>query len=179
MSWKHALWKYCELPGSFTNVEWFDEHVVVIKDLYPKVFTVNEARYHFLAMPRERKELLDLKRKDSQMLDRLVEASDNIRNKYPKVEFRIGFHAVPSMSQLHLHIISQDFDSRCLKTKQHYLSFTTPFFVHPEEIIKNIEQGRLKGLERELKGVLRCHHCNSVFSNMPRLKAHLTSVVGI
>jgi aprataxin len=127
-------------------------------------------------MPRKKKELLDLKRADYPLVDRLVGASDLIKEKYPAVDFRIGFHAVPSMTQLHLHIISQDFDSSCLKTKQHYLSFTTSFFVHPEEIIKCIENGTLNRLERELKGVLRCHHCSIVFPTMPRLKAHLASV---
>jgi hypothetical protein len=29
--------------------------------------------------------------------------------------FRIGYHAVPSLKLLHLHVISTDFDSPCLK----------------------------------------------------------------
>lgn len=32
-------------------------------------------------------------------------------------------------SQLHLHVISQDFDSPALKTKKHWNSFTTEYFI--------------------------------------------------
>ena len=32
-------------------------------------------------------------------------------------------------SHLHMHVISQDFDSPCLKTKKHWNSFTTSYFV--------------------------------------------------
>lgn len=31
-------------------------------------------------------------------------------------------------SHLHMHVISQDFDSPCLKNKTHWNSFTTDFF---------------------------------------------------
>lgn len=43
--------------------------------------------------------------------------------------FKIGYHALPSMQQLHLHVISNDFDSPCLKTKKHWNSFCTDFFL--------------------------------------------------
>lgn len=43
--------------------------------------------------------------------------------------FKIGYHAIPSLHPLHIHIISQDFDAPALKTKKHYLSFTTRFFL--------------------------------------------------
>lgn len=43
-------------------------------------------------------------------------------------DFSIGYHASPSMQQAHLHVISRDYDSACLKTKTHWNSFTTPFF---------------------------------------------------
>lgn len=47
----------------------------------------------------------------------------------------IGYHAVPSMQRLHLHVISTDFVSPCLKTKYHWNSFTTPFFLHSSGLI--------------------------------------------
>jgi len=46
----------------------------------------------------------------------------------------IGFHARPSMQRLHLHVISTDFISPHLKTKDHWNSFTTPFFLHASGI---------------------------------------------
>lgn len=44
-------------------------------------------------------------------------------------DFKIGYHAEPSMQQLHLHVISMDFNSPSLKTKKHWNSFNTEFFV--------------------------------------------------
>ncbi len=34
--------------------------------------------------------------------------------------WRIGFHSLPSMRQLHMHVVSTDFDSPKLKTKEHW-----------------------------------------------------------
>jgi aprataxin len=60
---------------------------------------------------------------------------------------RIGFHAVPSMSQLHLHLISTDFLGSGLKNKKHYNSFTTPFLVPIDDAIDMLSnEGRIKVL---------------------------------
>jgi diadenosine tetraphosphate (Ap4A) HIT family hydrolase len=40
-------------------------------------------------------------------------------------QYRIGLHATPSLSQLHVHVITQDFDSPCLKKKLHWNSFAS------------------------------------------------------
>ena len=48
--------------------------------------------------------------------------------------FRYGYHTIPSMLQLHLHVISCDFVSPCLKTKRHWNSFTTEFFINSRGI---------------------------------------------
>lgn len=36
------------------------------------------------------------------------------------------------LSHVHLHVISQDFDSPCLKNKKHWNSFTTDYFVESQ-----------------------------------------------
>lgn len=84
------------------------------------------------------------------------------------------------MACLHLHVISQDFESPHLKHKKHWNSFTTPFFIDAHEAVREIEQkGRVdeRGGEEEgellLKRELRCHGCKSVQPNMPRLKQHI------
>lgn len=47
-----------------------------------------------------------------------------LKEKNPGLEgFRIGYHAIPSMHLLHLHVISIDFDSEKLKTGKHWSSF--------------------------------------------------------
>jgi aprataxin len=93
---------------------------------------------------------------------------------------RAGFHAVPSMRQLHLHLISQDFDSACLKNKKHFNSFATDFFVPPETWVRQLQQtGRVSvdkaAEEAKLKRDMVCPATGRPLSNMPALKAHLAS----
>ena len=45
--------------------------------------------------------------------------------------FLCGFHAAPSLRQLHLHLLSSDLDSDALKNKKHFNSFATSFLLHP------------------------------------------------
>jgi aprataxin len=55
-------------------------------------------------------------------------------------KIRIGFHAIPSLDGLHLHIISEDM-AFC-KHKKHYNSFMTDFLVKPETVIELLRQGK-------------------------------------
>eukprot|EP00891_Asterochloris_glomerata_P006087 jgi/Astpho2/6087/Aster-04034 len=55
--------------------------------------------------------------------------------------FKLGFHSVPSMRQLHLHVISQDFNSISLKNKKHWNTFTTAFFLPLSEVLRKLEAG--------------------------------------
>jgi hypothetical protein len=48
--------------------------------------------------------------------------------------FRLGFHSLPSMRQLHLHVISQDLSGEGMKKKAHYQRFVTPFFITLDEV---------------------------------------------
>ena len=52
-----------------------------------------------------------------------------LENKSWSDVFEIGVHALPSMNHLHIHILTPDHISPNLKTKDHYNSFTTEFFV--------------------------------------------------
>lgn len=88
-----------------------------------------------------------------------------------------AFVQVPSMQQLHLHVISQDFDSIHLKNKKHWNSFTTPFFLDSVDVIKELEEtGNITLKDEKSLGMeLRCHRCRSVHPNIPRLKSHILS----
>lgn len=57
------------------------------------------------------------------------------------VPIRLGYHAIPSLSLLHLHIVSSDLDSPALKNKKHWNSFATPFFVSPARLRTMLLQG--------------------------------------
>lgn len=62
--------------------------------------------------------------------------SDALRSAAKGAQLLIGYHAHPSLQPLHVHIISDDFDSPALKTQKHWNSFNTNFFV-PAEVVEN------------------------------------------
>lgn len=124
-----------------------------------------------------------------------------IEVKREKLEnFKIGFHNQPSMQRLHLHVISKDFVSDCLKTKKHWNSFNTELFLNYEgkfekqfkiivcsnsiicifvDLYKQLEEnGKVKRLDSDtLKTLsnkeLKCNQCDFVGKNIPTLKQHL------
>jgi len=65
------------------------------------------------------------------------------------LRFDAGFHASPSMDHLHLHILSHDRYSPFMRTRHHFNSFTTPFYVHLDDVISSLS------VKRELPLVLR------------------------
>lgn len=121
--WSGGLLKSMEDPELIVIS---DNLVTVIKDAYPK------AEFHYLVLPKQsisshkaiKVEHLDLL-KHMDKVARDVIADDKHNNK----KFKWGYHAEPSMSRLHLHVISDDMNSPCLKTKKHWNSFTTDFFL--------------------------------------------------
>ena len=154
-----------------------DELTVTIKDAFPK------AKHHYLVLPRA--DISNFKSLDISHLNLLrhmlkcgQELVDRLKLKQPLLRFRCGYHAVPSMIRLHMHVISQDFDSPCLKTKKHWNSFTSEFFIDAEEILRMLENdGKVeldKGkYEAILKHPLKCHVCRTELQNIPKLKSHI------
>ncbi|GBM56686.1 Aprataxin [Araneus ventricosus] len=156
-----------------------DDLVVIIKDKYPK------AQHHYLILPkRSIPSLRALNKSDLSLLKHMHEKAEELCAKSNcKYKFQIGYHAVPSMSHLHLHVISQDFDSPCLKTKTHWNSFTTEYFISSKKIIEQLEStGQIKFMESHLsqellKQSLRCHICKKELPTMPKLKEHIKACV--
>lgn len=154
-----------------------DDKVVVIKDKYPK------ARYHWLVLPWQtisslkalREEHCDLVKHMQQVADQMVQQCPDAGS----LGFRTGYHAIPSMSHVHLHVISQDFNSPCLKNKKHWNSFTTDYFMESHDVIQMLEtNGRVtvkEGTSELLKLPLRCHMCRTELPTIPALKEHLKS----
>ncbi|XP_042903823.1 aprataxin isoform X2 [Parasteatoda tepidariorum] len=152
-----------------------DDLVVIIKDKYPK------ARHHYLILPKENiPDLKSLKSSHLPLLKHMHEQANKLTERInSECGVRIGYHAVPSMSHLHLHVISQDFDSPCLKTKTHWNSFTTEYFIDSEDIIRDLENNScVKCIDPNkskelLKLPLRCHNCKQELPTMPKLKSHV------
>ncbi|NXG56531.1 APTX protein, partial [Hemiprocne comata] len=152
-----------------------DEKTVVIKDKYPK------ARYHWLILPWDPiSSLKSVTRDHLELLEHMHAVGQKMIEQCPareSLEFRLGYHAIPSMSQLHLHVISQDFDSPALKTKKHWNSFTTDYFLSSQDVIDMVRsKGKVMVKDHTsdlLKLPLRCHRCKQQLSTIPQLKEHL------
>ncbi|KAM6183953.1 aprataxin isoform 2-T2 [Erethizon dorsatum] len=153
-----------------------DEQVVVIKDKYPK------ARYHWLVLPwASISSLKAVTREHLELLKHMHTVGEKVIADFAgpsKLRFRLGYHAIPSMSHVHLHVISQDFDSPCLKNKKHWNSFNTEYFLESQAVIKMIQgAGRVtvkEGTSELLKLPLRCHECQQLLPSIPQLKEHLS-----
>lgn len=85
-----------------------------------------------------------------------------------------GVHAGPSMNHLHVHVMSRDMVSDCLKKTNHYQSFTTPFLVHleefplaPDDVRRRADRGGY------LHHGMHCWRCGEEFDKIPKLKRHL------
>ncbi|KAL3467854.1 HIT-like domain-containing protein [Aspergillus heterothallicus] len=86
-----------------------------------------------------------------------------------------GIHAHPSMTHLHVHIISVDRYSDRLKHRKHYNSFSTPFFIDIDDFPLAADDPRRNP---DQQGYLRrdfiCWRCGRDFGNQfTHLKKHL------
>jgi aprataxin len=90
-------------------------------------------------------------------------------------EIMVGIHAHPSMTHLHVHIISKDRYSDCLRHRKHYNSFSTSFFVPLDDFpLAEDDVRRHPGREGYLKRDFVCWRCGMEFGNrFTRLKEHL------
>lgn len=81
------------------------------------------------------------------------------------VHFYIGYHAVPSMKLLHLHVISDDFDSRRIRKLHHWNIFNTEYFIDSHKALEVIkEKGRIHIDEKKYDDMLqfpaKCNICD-------------------
>ena len=155
--WRGNFIRYCKSPerfpfdpadpkmekrteGCLNCVIKYDTEFVFIKDGMPK------SSLHYVIMPR--KIILtfkDIKVEDMVLIRRMQVRAEQFLDEIgeDKSQFRFGFHAVPTMPQVHMHVISQDFqedENRILeKEKKHWQTFNTPFFVQPQTLIKLLE----------------------------------------
>lgn len=142
-----------------------DGTTVTLIDGYPK------ARHHYLIVPRtvELNSIgeathshLPLLRHMHSKAEKLVE---KIKAEEPEVKFYIGYHAVPSMKLLHLHVISDDFDSQRIKKLHHWNIFNTEYFIGSRKALELIqEKGRIiideKKYEDMLLSPAECNICD-------------------
>ena len=112
------------------------------------------------------------------MLAVAVDLEDRIQKEDSTAIFTEGFHAVPSMTLMHMHVISIDYDSTYLRHKRHWNSFTTEFFRPAKVILKQLEDSGHVIIDslyykQLLETPLKCHLCSAKPRNMPKLKDHI------
>lgn len=90
-------------------------------------------------------------------------------------EIMVGIHAHPSMTHLHIHVMSVDRYSDRLKHRKHYNSFSTPFFVDVEDFpLAQDDVRRHPGREGYLNEDFICWRCGRNFKDrFQKLKDHL------
>lgn len=126
--WSNGLLSAMEDPELIVQS---NPKLVVIQDKFPK------AEFHYLIIPRE--DIHSLKAVDKSHLE-LLKYMHNIGERLTQEQrhqsrtFKMGYHAEASMTRLHMHVISDDMNSPCLKTKKHWNSFTTAFFLDSKGI---------------------------------------------
>lgn len=86
-----------------------------------------------------------------------------------------GIHARPSMNHLHIHILSRDFHSDCMRHRKHYNSFHTGFFIDVDDFpLAEDDPRRDPGRAGFLNKEFRCWRCEKDFGkSFAALKRHL------
>ena len=161
------------------------EHVVVAYDCFRK------AKVHVLLLPKD--PTLhgpdDLRAEHAPLLEHMERLakwlSPRLRAQFPGLPpLRCGFHAVPSMRHLHLHLISLDFDSVDIKKPRHWIIFNSEYLVPPWRWARQLEaHGRVfvdKQAEMaRVKGKMKCPLTNKELrgsgEDMHAVRQHLGS----
>ena len=147
---------------AYDPFRWFSvKNLCVIYDAYPK------AKYHALIMTSVKiiAQVRDLRTEDFDLVRQMHQLAQAIVKKW-NVECLIGYHAVPSLTPLHLHIISTDLSSPRLNSKKHWNSFSHPdLFIPSKKVEADLQKhGRvLLKTESELHKLenlpVCCYHC--------------------
>lgn len=131
----YNLYEYC------LNVRmscYYNDKYIVIQDQFPKSY------YHYLIIPKPEYwniPMINLLKKEEEDLNKLKELHKFSKricktlclyfyDKYKlNLEFRIGYHSIPSQRPLHIHIISTDYDGVKMNKKIKWNKFNSPFFI--------------------------------------------------
>ncbi|OTA67202.1 HIT-like protein [Hypoxylon sp. EC38] len=90
-------------------------------------------------------------------------------------ELLVGVHAHPSMNDLHVHVLSPDMISECMRHRKHYNSFNTPFLIDVADFpLAEDDPRRHPKTAGFINKDLICWRCGKNFGNrFKQLKEHL------
>ncbi|CAL9731156.1 aprataxin-like protein [Monosporozyma unispora] len=198
MSWSQSLSPYILHPDQHEKdlVVYYDDIVTIIHDGFGK------STYHLLILPRDSKltkkhpttgVTAHIKNLLQTYVDwctnyiydhftgryEILPSNDNLsmssKEDFIEQFILVGVHSVPSMNNLHIHVLTRDFHSLKLKNKKHYNSFNTKFFVQWDQLPLHFKPDKHE-MENVIikKSDLICCYCNKNFSNkFSQLKKHL------
>jgi aprataxin len=196
--WLRALVDVASDPSGKPGVLSHDDEIVVLRDAYPK------ARAHVLVLARDpalRDGPSSLRAAHVPLVEKMLAAARSAMGRAlvespataaaadadagaPSRVVRFGFHAKPSMPQLHMHAVSQDLRGSSMKTRRHWNTFATDFFRDASEVLDELRaRGALEWDEEEAESRvkmerLRCHACgDGPHATMPKLFEHLDRCV--
>eukprot|EP01064_Diplonema_japonicum_P012638 TRINITY_DN20039_c0_g1_i1.p1 TRINITY_DN20039_c0_g1~~TRINITY_DN20039_c0_g1_i1.p1 ORF type:complete len:262 (+),score=39.08 TRINITY_DN20039_c0_g1_i1:41-787(+) len=144
--WRDALYKVA-MSGTGEGVLHVTDELVIMKDKFPK------SQVHLLVLPRDSRLVaidrltcddIPLLRKMEATAWEWLEANRHLvlteQHKYPvcgELKFMSGYHAVPSMKQMHLHVFSTDM-MKYHRNVRHYNTFTTPYLRTTENVCQEL-----------------------------------------
>ncbi|CCW59585.1 unnamed protein product [Phytomonas sp. EM1] len=161
-----------------------NHHCLIVNDAFPK------SMMHCLVMPLDLRltslnvlsieHVSLLKHMERAAVEYVQYLRTNEPSKFGGRRYIMGFHALPSLPMLHMHLLSMDLDSPCLKTKKHYNSFATPFFLTSDQVISDLEQNGEFTLNKDVAALrrmeeqdMRCLWCGKALENIPRMRNHI------
>lgn len=179
---KEALQLAADTPQALDTYVTHTEHLVLLNDKFPK------GKLHALVVARDTSvasvHCLHSKEHAELLSSMISLAQDYVHHQRQRdrtiANVVFGFHSMPSMHPLHMHVISQDLSGEYMKSKMHWNSFSTPFLMDARQVYRQVLQAGKVSLtfdpEQLLKQKPRCHRvgCKKDFSTFPACFSHAT-----
>eukprot|EP01041_Mallomonas_annulata_P007600 gene7600-15573_t len=155
---KRVLYSYLRpppLPPHLQQAVFYQDDIcIVVYDAYPKakVHLLLMLKYDLQPVAENVRELVPshLSRlQASHRVARRIASSTAVHSAGGGHRVLLGYHAIPSLLPLHLHIISNDMDSVCMKTKSHWNSFTTDFLIPIDFVEQTLTSSLTASLSEE------------------------------
>lgn len=97
----------------------------------------------------------------------------------PRVKFLHGFHSLPSLPPLHMHVMSLDLLSHQIRHKKHYNSYTSGFFLASKSVVHDVQMNdrvtvnqEVQRLEKLEKRRMECVWCGLHLGSVPEMRRH-------
>ena len=179
--WQQELWELSR-DGYGNGVMYCDDDFIIVKDKFPKstmhylVVTRNGNLTALDALtPGDEDVLLSMRDVGLKWLRENIEGIESI-------PLTVGFHSIPSMRQIHLHLISSDMITPTLPHLRHYNTCTTSYMRSVGEVVSELSKtgkiiipGYSRSMANKLHASAVCNRigCEMLFTGGDALLDHL------